>query len=795
MIVTKMAIGIRNNAYWSTNMGTATKYPITSDDYWYGLQLAHLQNSSYRLKGTNGHNGGINDVWDSNINQNLGGQVPIGATAEQNDNWNTTYKQYDINTDAFKESQEKEFTKDKKVVNISLKNSIKNDGWNAFKGSFINQQFFPAVSKVQTLRNIKNYPQYADGTSLTSKYGYYANVFAAAKTFKNILWASPFTCEGLFDVQAIYHKAKGLNLPTKNLGRGRESIQNIIWTFSKQTDTFPESQFQKYLQGSTAILNKYSSLSDASKDLINVNKKTMGVHYAKNIVSQVVKGDTTWGALVPGTSKSDNAKQAYYNNGYTEAMFGETLKQTYSAQKSGDANYFKHYYTYGTALRSSLSAAINWYTSILNFTKNSKSNWGSAFAKDMVINGTDGSTTASGPKPHSGPKPDPTSSDIMSSEYSYSYTARNGFSTAYQITPAENSQSFINNVSNQLKSFQSAKYQKIKAQVKTTLDDIQKHEPGVSFTGDNRIIFELPIRTYKKTAAERKSLENMRETLNNLDPRIHVAAQVAFSRAPITNDPVVKISHEKFDKSYTNTWTDQTLPRLMALRSPTQSNYIRHNIPNTLTGLGGFLNDMLNFNQFGTLTGFSQMMNPDFTAPTTGNIYNLYYWVTHEFITTWEAAKKKIIKTPAIWAGIPSSVIRGKIKKAFTETYIKDFSKVNSQSLLGTSANGKNYSAFTAITDNKLTDPKNQAIFNGVFSRLLTNVSRALIIDMKANKTTDEIKHILAGIDSFFGRSLGWMGRRSDNDKALPVTLQKTWYKVPKSGLGVEFFSDGYVNV
>ena len=61
----------------------------------------------------------------------------------------------------------------------------------------------------------------------------------------------------------------------------------------------------------------------------------------------------------------------------------------------------------------------------------------------------------------------------------------------------------------------------------------------------------------------------------------------------------------------------KTLPRLMALRSPTQSNYIRHNIPNTLTGLGGFLNDMLNFNQFGTLTGFSQMMNPDFTAPTT----------------------------------------------------------------------------------------------------------------------------------------------------------------------------------
>ena len=504
MIVTKMAIGIRNNAYWSTNMGTATKYPITSDDYWYGLQLAHLQNSSYRLKGTNGHNGGINDVWDSNINQNLGGQVPIGATAEQNDNWNTTYKQYDINTDAFKESQEKEFTRDKKVVNIPLKNSTINDGWNAFKGSFINQQFFPAVSKVQTLRNIKNYSQYADGTSLASKYGYYANVFAAAKTFKNILWASPFTCEGLFDVQAIYHRARGLNLPTKNLGRGRESIQNIIWTFSKQTDTFPESQFQKYLQGSTAILNKYSSLSDASKDLINVNKKTMGVHYAKNIVSQVVKGDTTWGALVPGTSKSDNAKQAYYNNGYTEAMFGETLKQTYSAQKSGDANYFKHYYTYGTALRSSLSAAINWYTSILNFTKNSKSNWGSAFAKDMVIQGTDGSTTASGPKPHSGPENLILLLVILCLLNIHIVIMALIFSKPLQITPTENSQSFINNVSNQLKSFQSAKYQQIKAQVKQTLNAIHKSWTRCFFhRRQENYLVNFLLETYKKTAAER----------------------------------------------------------------------------------------------------------------------------------------------------------------------------------------------------------------------------------------------------------------------------------------------------
>ena len=30
MIVSNIAIGIRKNAYWSTNMGDATKHPITS---------------------------------------------------------------------------------------------------------------------------------------------------------------------------------------------------------------------------------------------------------------------------------------------------------------------------------------------------------------------------------------------------------------------------------------------------------------------------------------------------------------------------------------------------------------------------------------------------------------------------------------------------------------------------------------------------------------------------------------------------------------------------------------------
>ena len=222
-------------------------------------------------------------------------------------------------------------------------------------------------------------------------------------------------------------------------------------------------------------------------------KKTMGVHYDKNIVSEVVKGDTTWGALIPGDSASDNAKQAYYNNGYTEAMFGQSLKETYASQKG--KNYFKHYYTYGTALRSSLSAAINWFTSILNFTKNSKSNWGSSFAKDMVIKGNDGSTTSSG-----GEKDLPSSSgNIMSSEYSYSYD--NGFSSPLQITPKQNKKEFVDNVSNKTLSFQSAKYQQIKAQVKQTLNAIESKE-HISFTGDNQIIFELPIRTYKQTAIE-----------------------------------------------------------------------------------------------------------------------------------------------------------------------------------------------------------------------------------------------------------------------------------------------------
>ena len=241
-----------------------------------------------------------------------------------------------------------------------------------------------------------------------------------------------------------------------------------------------------------------------------------------------------------------------------------------------------------------------------------------------------------------------------------------------------------------------------------------------------------------------------------------------------------------FDESYTNTWTDQTLPRLMALRSPTQSNFIRHNIPNTLPGLGGFLNDMLSFNQFGTLTGFSEMMNSEFTTPTDSNINALQTWVKGLFKTTWDNQKKDVLADETVWKGIDDP----NIKDQFKSMRIKNFVNANSEDILGTSAMGENYAAFT-----NLTKAKDQAIFNGVFSRLLTNVSRNLVSNMKTNMKKNEIKKVLSGIDSFFGRSLGWMGRRSDNDDALPVTLQKTWYKVPKSDLGVQFISDGYVNV
>jgi hypothetical protein len=60
---------------------------------------------------------------------------------------------------------------------------------------------------------------------------------------------------------------------------------------------------------------------------------------------------------VPGQMDIKKSGNPYYNNGFTKAMFNETLKETMEPQSSKD--YFPHYYTYGTALRSSLSAAIN----------------------------------------------------------------------------------------------------------------------------------------------------------------------------------------------------------------------------------------------------------------------------------------------------------------------------------------------------------------------------------------------------------------------------------------------------
>ena len=779
MLITNISIKVRNNAYWSTNMGTATKIPITPEDYWYGLQLSHLGNSAYRLQGNIGekggvNNGGLNTTWDSNINQNLGGQVDNSKNAKKNDNWASSFSPYNIDTSTFQEGQEKTFTKNNSV-NIPFKNPQKADGWNAFNGLFINQQFFNATSVVQTNKNRKNFSKYAPDNSLSSKYGYYANVYAANKTFKNILWGSPFACEGLFDTKGIYHKTEGLNLPlnTDINKRNRTPIKNVIWTFSKQTDTFPETQFQKYLQGSTVYMDKYALLSDHTKDVINNNVNTMGVHYSRNILSQVVKGDTTWGTLLPGSNASGNSQKAYYNNGFTEAMYGKSLKDTYTA--AGAKNYFKHYYTFGTALRSEFSAAINWYTSILNFTKGDKSNWGSAFAKDMKINGK-GKTTST-PSSKDG-------KDIMTSEYSYSYNGTN-FSKPLTITPEDNKQAFIDNVSNQVKSFRSSQYAAIQGQVKKTLNAMDHHFAPKS------IVFELPIRSYHGTSQEWMSLEGMRQTLNSLDPRLNVVAMMKPAVMPAST-PDVKhpelqlpsIQNEKFNTSYKNEWNSQTLPRLTAYRSPTQSALVLHNIPNKLLGLGGFLNDIFKFNQYGGLTGFSAMLNAKANEfPLTGNIHALYNWVKTDFLTTWTNTLRDLNNSSII-----KDLTNTNVKEAFKNLNIKTFSSADSQKILGGGSTGENYSAFTTLTN-----PKDQVIFNGIFLRLLTNLSRTIVTNMAKNQDTNTIKHILAGIDSYFGRTLGWMGRRIDNQDALPVTLQKTWYKVPKAESGIEFSSDNYV--
>jgi hypothetical protein len=162
----------------------------------------------------------------------------------------------------------------------------------------------------------------------------------------------------------------------------------------------------------------------------------------------------------------------------------------------------------------------------------------------MEIKGTDGTTE---PITGENKKNDPAT---MASEYSSAFDGKE-FTNTQKITPDDNKKQFINHFDSQKDSSKAAKFEKIKNNIKTTLDAIQKAE-GFQFVKDNngnddRIMFELPVRSFHGTAPELLGLENMRKTLNLLDPRIHVAAKLKYDK----NTQKVVIDHDKYDQGYT----------------------------------------------------------------------------------------------------------------------------------------------------------------------------------------------------------------------------------------------------
>jgi hypothetical protein len=112
--------------------------------------------------------------------------------------------------------------------------------------------------------------------------------------------------------------------------------------------------------------------------------------------------------------------------------------------------------------------------------------------------------------------------------------------------------------------------------------------------------------------------------------------------------------------------------------------------------------------------------------------------------------------------------------------------------LLGPGIDGKNYYAFSP---DKTLNPEQIQKFNGEFQRLINDTTRAAVENLKNTKTTSEIKEILSGIDSYFGRPLGFLGRKIDNQNSLPVSLQKTWFKNPNPDSGVAFTADERVEL
>ena len=787
--VTNIAFTIRKDAYWSTNMGDATNIPVTPNDYWYGLQISHLANPGYRfaISGKEGEtvNGGGNTTWDSQMNQNQGGQTPPKGAGS--DSWTDSFAPYSINTNNFLEPAKgspNEFTRNK-AVNIDFKSTAQQgDALNAWVSLFINQQYFNARSVVQVNKMNQQYSTYVDPTTMTGKYGYYSYAFAAYAHMSNILFASEYTCEGLFSSITVFHRARGLGRKGQStIGDkifNKHTIKNVVWNFSKQIDTFPATQYQKYVQGSTINMDKYALLSDSTKNVINKNRNTMGVHYDKNIYSQLNIRETTWSTLLAGSLDMASSGDPYYNNAFTEAMYGESLADTMKAQAGGDSSYFKHYYTYGTALRSSLSSAINWYTSILNIFKGANSNWGSNFAPNMNIKGSNGDSQPILPDNSSKGTPDPTQSS-MSNEYSYGFNGTK-LTDAQTETPKNNIKQFSDHFDKQQLSSQALNFLQIQKNIKTTLDNLPNKS---EVTKDNPIMFELPVRSFQGTASELLGLENMRRTLNKLDPRIHVAAKLKYN----PSSKKVVVDHDAYDAGYTMEWTNETLPRLLSLRSPTQAQYNTHYYANTLPGLGGFLSDMLNFNQYGGLTGFSTMLNPatNTVLPTTGHVADTAKWVKGDFYTQWQAAKAKVIQ----------NATNTNVKAALNAMNIKNFWKTSSgpkpTGLLGPALNGENYSAFAPATTTLTSEER--TLFNGEFKRIINNTIKATVANFAKNKTTDQIKSILAGIDTYFGRPLGYLYRKIDNQIALPIKLQKTWYNDPRPDSGVAFTDDDSVDV
>ena len=800
--IKNISFQIRDDVDWSTNMGVDTGHKVLAKDYWYGLQVSHLENPGYRF--ASGHSGG-NESWDSRMNQELGGQLnPKGSMS---DNWADTFSPYDIDTSKFMEGHESEFEKDNRVnISFSTDKYETNDAMNAYNALFINQSYFHACPSYK-IDNLHNSSFYTD--SLCGHYGFYTYAFSGFDSLSNVLFATPFACEALLSSITVFHRTMGYATDPKDpiykTIHSPTTVKNVVWNFTKQIQTFASTQYQKYIQGSSINMNSYAKLSDHTKNVINNNLSSIGIHYNKNIFSNLSPSDTTWGALIPN-GKTKVTGHPYYNNGYTEAMFGKSLKQTINPSSSPKP-YFDWYYTYGAALRDSFESAINWYTSILDIYQGASSNWGSFFAPDMPIFAKD--NTKAKPnfpsdnysnqwKPNSSKK-----QSIMSSTYSFGYDGTK-FDGNLQLSPGQNKYQFLKNFDSQSLSFQSQKFKEIQANVKKTLDSvqsaIQKTNSGFSFTGDNKISIELPVRSYNNTPQELEGLESMRKTLNSLDPRINVVAKIGYNGNDINPKAGWKQpgGHEKYDAGYTMNWSDETLPRLLSLRSPTQAQYATHYYANDLIGLGGFIYDAFRFNQYGGLIFFSELHDSnsavykglDNIGMNKSKIKLLQKYVLKNngnsgFTYLWNKTKSEQIATMTKFKVDPTVI------GAFQNVNIDNIHKIYSAKLVGPASDGQNYTPFSQTKLNT----KQATEFNGTFLRFLENLTRGMITDFQTNYSSDQIKDILAGIDNMAGRSLGYLGRKIDNQDALPLLLQKTWFNEPRAANGVEFTSDESVSL